>query len=103
MTGTPRTDPVKRVPVRFRTSTPAVLELYLETLGRRKAEMANANELIVERTNRRWVAKQLGISYGTFNQLAYGHAPIHSIFKSKLAEFLGLPVEDVFPHGAERV
>ena len=103
MTGTPRTDPVQRVPVRFRTSTPAVLELYLETLGRRKAEMAHANELIVERTNRRWVARQLGISYGLLNQTAYGHCSINPVFKAKVAVFLGLPVEDIFPNGAERV
>jgi hypothetical protein len=74
-----------------------------ETLALRKAEMKRANGLIVHRTNRRWVADQLGISYGSLNQLAYGHASIHPTFKAKVAAFLDLPIEDVFPHGAERV
>jgi hypothetical protein len=57
----------------------------------------------VQRTNRRWVAAQLGISYGYMNQISYAHAAISPAFKAKVADFLGMPVEDVFPHGAERV
>ena len=74
-----------------------------ETLARRKAEMALANKLIVLRTNRRWVAEQLGISFAYLNQLAYGRCAINSVFKVKVADFVGMSVEDIFPNGAAAV
>lgn len=75
----------------------------LEQLTRRKAEMTKANALIRERTTRRWIAEQLGVSYGYLNQVAYGHAAISPALKAKIAGFLGMPVGDVFPSGDARV
>lgn len=74
-----------------------------DLLARRKAEMERANALIRERTHRKWVAQEMGISYGYLNQLAYGHCAISSSMKVKIAAWLGMPVEAVFPNGAAAV
>jgi plasmid maintenance system antidote protein VapI len=54
-------------------------------------------EIIAEAgVKRRWVARHLGISYGYLNQIQYGHAPMTKPMRVKLAEYLGLPEEELF-------
>ncbi|MBA3875627.1 MAG: hypothetical protein C0498_01600 [Anaerolinea sp.] len=64
----------------------------------RRTEGERAWQLVRESgVKRRYVARALGISYGYLNQVTYGHAPLTPALRDRLAEYLGVPVAELFP------
>lgn len=68
-----------------------------EVVAARKAVFRRAARAIAESgVKRRFVARRLGISYGYFNQVSYGHAPLTATLRARIAEYLGTSEAELF-------
>lgn len=75
-----------------------------EIIAARRAEGQRAWDLIrASGVKRRFVASFIGVSYGYMNQITYGHAALTAGVKKKLADYLGVPVDELFPNGGQTV